>query len=78
MYKHERETDYRNSTSLTSTNYTPFNKGVTSFRDLKESEIREKIYAIVKKEKLKGNVLMVTNFGNFSLLIHADLVPKTS
>lgn len=41
-------------------------------------EIREKIYAIVRKEKLKGEVLMVTNLGNFSLLIHADLVPKTS
>lgn len=27
---------------------------------------------------MKGNVLMVTNLGNFSILIHSDLVPKTS
>lgn len=66
-----------NSTSLTSTNYTPHLKGATSFRDLKEAEIREKIYDIVRKGKMKGNVLMVTNLGNFSLLIHCDLVPKT-
>lgn len=40
VYKHERETDTTNSSSLTSTNFTPFTSGITSFRDLKESEIR--------------------------------------
>ena len=78
VYQHERETDNVNCTSLTSTNWTPHAKSATSFRDLKEMEIREKIYAVVRREKLKGEALMVTNLGNFSLLIHADLVPKTS
>jgi hypothetical protein len=40
VYQHERETDSVNSTSLTSTNYSPHMKSATSFRDLKETEIR--------------------------------------
>ena len=35
VYKHERETDNTNSTSLTSTNFSPFASGTISFRDLK-------------------------------------------
>ena len=77
IFKHQRQTDLVNSTSLTSTSFSPHTKGITTFRDLKESEIREKLYAIIKKNQFKGNILMATNFGNFSLLIHCDLVPKT-
>lgn len=35
VYKHERQTDSTNATSLTSTNFTPFAAGTISFRDLK-------------------------------------------
>ena len=37
VYQHSRQTDRTNAASLTSTNFDPFAKGVTSFRDLKES-----------------------------------------
>jgi len=32
----------------------------------------------VKKDKMKGLVQLQTNLGNWNVLIHADMVPKTS
>ena len=49
-----------------------------TFRELKQSEIREKIYNEIRKGKMKGFVQMQTNLGNMNFLIHSDLVPKTA
>jgi peptidyl-prolyl cis-trans isomerase-like protein 2 len=49
-----------------------------SFRELRCSEIRDKIYDEVRKNKMKGYVQMVTNVGAMNFIIHCNLVPKTS
>lgn len=76
-YRHERETDMGGA-SLTSTSFTPSSTASMTFRELKQSEIREKIHYEVKKGKMKGFVQMQTNLGNMNFLIHADYVPKTA
>lgn len=48
IYKHSRFTDM-NSASTTSTSFTPNRVGETTYRHLKEEEIRKKIYDQVKK-----------------------------
>lgn len=77
IYKHERETD-GGSASLTSTNFTPTQRASMNFRELKQSEIRDKIYDEMRKGKMKAFVQMQTNLGNMNFLIHAYLVPKTA
>ena len=49
-----------------------------NFRELKQSEIRDKIYMEVQKGKMKGFVQICTNLGNMNFLIHADYVPRTA
>lgn len=77
VYKHERETDF-SAASLTSTSFSPNQKAITSFRALKAPEIREKIYEVVKKGKMKAYVQIITNLGAMDFVVHSNIVCKTS
>lgn len=49
-----------------------------AFRELRSSEIRDKIHNEVKKGKMKGYVQIATNLGAMNFLIHCDLATLTS
>lgn len=76
VYKHSRFTDM-NSASLTSTSFTPDRSGQIHYRNLKSEEIRNKIYAEVRKQKSNGYVQMITNRGKINIVVYCHLVPKT-
>jgi peptidyl-prolyl cis-trans isomerase-like 2 len=74
---HDRFTEGKAAGSFTSTslnaNYS------NKYRMLSDDELRNKIYyPIVKSRGLKGYVRLNTNLGFLNLMIHCDLVPKTS
>lgn len=74
---HDRFTEGKAAGSFTSTSLNAnYNN---KYRMLTDDELRNKIiYPIVKSKELKGYVRLNTNLGFLNLMIHCDLVPKTS
>ncbi|AFZ79535.1 peptidyl-prolyl cis-trans isomerase, putative [Theileria equi strain WA] len=73
--KHSLFTTGNLSTSFTST---AINTAYTSeYRNQTVFEVREPLYALVKKQKLKAYVKLVTSDGDLNLVLHTDRVPLT-
>ncbi|KAK1443729.1 cyclophilin-like domain containing protein [Babesia gibsoni] len=49
----------------------------TEFREMTVFEVREPLYDMVKKQKLKAYVKLVTSDGDLNLMLHTDRVPLT-
>ncbi|GIX63719.1 peptidyl-prolyl cis-trans isomerase [Babesia caballi] len=73
--RHARFTTSGQASSFTCTAVDP--KYATQFRPMTVFEVREPLYALVKKQKLKAYVKLVTSDGDLNIMLHADRVPVT-
>merc|ERR1712060_665428 len=73
---HDRLTSGEMAESFTST--ATALKTTNALRQLTEEEELQDIYDIVRKNKNKGYVRMVTSLGMLNLELHCDIVPRTT
>ena len=72
---HGTSTDGVTSSGFTSTCVGPITQN--KLRQLSDDEIRKDYYQSIKSKQIKGQVQVITNFGNFIVEVHCDKVPKT-
>ncbi|CDR94084.1 Peptidyl-prolyl cis-trans isomerase 4, putative [Babesia bigemina] len=73
--KHARFTTSGQASSFTCTAINA--SYATQYRPMTVFEVREPLYAMVKKQKLKAYVKLVTSDGDLNFVLHADRVPMT-
>ncbi|EDO06569.2 Cyclophilin type peptidyl-prolyl cis-trans isomerase/CLD family protein [Babesia bovis T2Bo] len=73
--KHARFTTSGQASSFTCTTIEPTYG--TQYRPMTVFEVREPLYDMVKKQKLKAYVKIVTSDGDINLMLHSDRVPMT-
>ncbi|GFE54908.1 peptidyl-prolyl cis-trans isomerase [Babesia ovis] len=73
--KHSRFTTSGQASSFTCTAIDPAYG--TQYRPMTVFEVREPLYDMVKKQKLKAYVKLVTSDGDLNLMLHSDRVPMT-
>ncbi|ORM41698.1 Peptidyl-prolyl cis-trans isomerase-like 2 [Babesia sp. Xinjiang] len=73
--RHARFTTSGQASSFTCTAIDP--SYGTQYRPMTVLEVREPLYDLVKKQKLKGYVKLVTSDGDLNLMLHTDRVPMT-
>jgi peptidyl-prolyl cis-trans isomerase-like protein 2 len=73
--QHERFTEGKTSSGLTSTAYDPTSKNKK--RNLTDDELRSTYYNVVKSKQAKGFIRLNTNYGSLNIMLHCDLTPKT-
>lgn len=61
--------------SLTSTNFAVVTANALEAK--KEEDLREPVYAVLRKKKLKSYLALSTSLGDLNIELHSDMAPKT-